>query len=522
MSQVPRVELSGRWWKSARPAAFKDKTLDQALQAYEAAEESFLKYSDADSAEVFRRAIKSCSAAVDGTLTRVEPSERDLLKALKQLDALLSKRLRAIEDEVAQPEEEGDESVENAVFHADRLRALMKMLPKKPMAFAFCVGPDGPMLLLDRTRKGTALMTKLKEETGAKAATYGMASAAGKDLTLEVQGPALSGLEKKVREYLRDNGPMPCSHVLVREEGAQEPAEDVAEDVDQGGGKRAPEEEPLLNMPAPLSLAGSVGAGGKNQRDDVVAAQIALIRRTRAGLEIDGICGPMTIAAIRAFQKSIGFQNPDGRIDPSGKTEAALNGAKSEDYAPSTGSGYGGGGGGGGGYGGGGGGGGGGYGSGGGHAGGKYEEEVPGYGHEPKQKAGWEEGGGGKAKEAADYARRIAKAVSDEKKKVEQKVKVTLDRLTEAERKSREWQSEQEAERARELRERVEKIYEQGKESVRGIKDAAEKYVQDQTDEARKRLEDAARQAGLGFKDTDRTADEGISWVESEWTTEKE
>jgi hypothetical protein len=81
-------------------------------------------------------------------------------------------------------------------------------------------------------------------------------------------------------------------------------------------------------------LGGSVGAGGKNNPDDVRAVQAAL------GIDVDGQCGGGTIAAIKAFQKSIGMGNPDGRIDVGGRTAAALAGggggkAAAGDDAPS-------------------------------------------------------------------------------------------------------------------------------------------------------------------------------------------
>jgi len=68
------------------------------------------------------------------------------------------------------------------------------------------------------------------------------------------------------------------------------------------------------------TLGGSVGAGGANNPDDVKAVQRAL------GIADDGQCGGGTIGAIKAFQKSIGMANPDGRVDPGGATSRALAG----------------------------------------------------------------------------------------------------------------------------------------------------------------------------------------------------
>lgn len=67
-------------------------------------------------------------------------------------------------------------------------------------------------------------------------------------------------------------------------------------------------------------LSGSVGRGGKNGAGDVRAVQTAL------GIAADGQCGGGTIAAIEAFQRTLGQARPDGRVDPGGGTERAMSG----------------------------------------------------------------------------------------------------------------------------------------------------------------------------------------------------
>jgi len=89
-------------------------------------------------------------------------------------------------------------------------------------------------------------------------------------------------------------------------------------------------ERPEATRPgSKLQLSGSVGAGGRNAKDDVRAVQAALNREAQAGLAEDGVCGKKTIEAIIAFQKKLNFKKPDGRIDQGGPTEKALNGSAS-------------------------------------------------------------------------------------------------------------------------------------------------------------------------------------------------
>ncbi len=75
------------------------------------------------------------------------------------------------------------------------------------------------------------------------------------------------------------------------------------------------------------SIIKSVGVNGANERADVIFVQSSLnahsnfYKATLPKLSVDGRCGPKTIEAIKVFQKDyVGLKNPDGRIDPNGKT----------------------------------------------------------------------------------------------------------------------------------------------------------------------------------------------------------
>jgi lysozyme len=72
-------------------------------------------------------------------------------------------------------------------------------------------------------------------------------------------------------------------------------------------------------------INGSVGQGGDNNAADVSAVQQWLNARLGAALQVDGICGPQTIAAIKSFQATVrGVITPDGLISPGGPTLQAL------------------------------------------------------------------------------------------------------------------------------------------------------------------------------------------------------
>jgi peptidoglycan hydrolase-like protein with peptidoglycan-binding domain len=77
-------------------------------------------------------------------------------------------------------------------------------------------------------------------------------------------------------------------------------------------------------------IAASVGRGGKNNASDVEVVQRLLNRQSLTGisvpLKVDGIIGDKTIGRVEAFQKQVvKLTQPDGRVDPNGRTLTALN-----------------------------------------------------------------------------------------------------------------------------------------------------------------------------------------------------
>ncbi|MEI9893459.1 MAG: peptidoglycan-binding protein [Chthoniobacter sp.] len=76
----------------------------------------------------------------------------------------------------------------------------------------------------------------------------------------------------------------------------------------------------------PFSIKGAVGRGAKNAAEDVKAVQVALNKQAKAGLKVDGECGPKTIAAIMAFQQTLGQAKPDGLVSPGRGTARGLAG----------------------------------------------------------------------------------------------------------------------------------------------------------------------------------------------------
>lgn len=76
-----------------------------------------------------------------------------------------------------------------------------------------------------------------------------------------------------------------------------------------------------------MKIFKSVGKNGANESDDVKVVQrclnshVGTHKKSLSELTVDGRCGKKTIDAIAIFQKDyVGMVNPDGRVDPNGKT----------------------------------------------------------------------------------------------------------------------------------------------------------------------------------------------------------
>ncbi|MBM4005124.1 MAG: peptidoglycan-binding protein [Planctomycetes bacterium] len=79
------------------------------------------------------------------------------------------------------------------------------------------------------------------------------------------------------------------------------------------------------------TITSSVGRVGTNMSQDVSTVQSLLNRHRNpplTKLDVDGRIGPKTTDAIEEFQRRVvKLSNPDGRVDPNGKTLTALNGS---------------------------------------------------------------------------------------------------------------------------------------------------------------------------------------------------
>ena len=218
---IPSPELSPNWWKDVKPEGVRGRELEKALKEFEKAEKACAK--DPSSSKKVAKAVKSLTRAVSKATRECDSDEdEDVIDALADLVELAEERLEELESQ-------GDDPL----LDVRRLRDQMRLLRKMPMTFALGLGTgDEIYFTLDRYVTGVPLMTKLKKASGCGLATYGIASAEGSELCLEVKGPSLSGLKRRVREFLKDNQPLPMQKVrLGKPKEEERPAPSKGDEV---------------------------------------------------------------------------------------------------------------------------------------------------------------------------------------------------------------------------------------------------------------------------------------------------
>ena len=212
MARIPRVELSSEWWEEVRPSSVKSRELERGLERLEEAEKAHGRRPSEDTQEKLLERLEAVEEAIEDAEDELERSEDEIEEALEKLLELVEKRREELEREELATEERSTD----ALFDLETLRDQMRLLGERPMTFAFGVGQaGGAHLVLDRSRKGLLLMNELEKASGFRQSTFGLASAQGRRLHLEVQGPRFPNLEREVREYLRANTTLPFRQVRV-------------------------------------------------------------------------------------------------------------------------------------------------------------------------------------------------------------------------------------------------------------------------------------------------------------------
>jgi hypothetical protein len=210
-TQKPRLSLA--WWNAVRPARVRGRQLDNALADFEKAAAG---RADADGVRALARATTSLVAAVGKTVRECHAVEdRAVVAGLEQLAQLAKARLEAGRRSAEEDDEDdGTAAADDSsadVLDPARLRRLMASLGAEPLAFACAFDAAATHFALDRRRRGVALANAVVQASGCTKATHGTATLAGREMVLDVQGPRLAGLVKRLNEHLATLQPLPCT-----------------------------------------------------------------------------------------------------------------------------------------------------------------------------------------------------------------------------------------------------------------------------------------------------------------------
>jgi peptidoglycan hydrolase-like protein with peptidoglycan-binding domain len=316
--------------------------------------------------------VINASKAKQAELTKAK-AEAGKAKALAaKTEALTQKKSDEEAKKREEEEEEGEEEEEEEEGDSfKKLTSALKTLKlsKKPYYFLVCdAKPYGLVISKKDIRKNAQARKELAQIAGGstRPPKVGECRCDGGKYVFEMEKPP-SGLARILQKWIKDNTGLGVK-VMVGTESAEDEEEPKTASVEAptaqtdaaaGAGQaatgeredrpsgaaapsRAAEPQPgrptpaqsaaeaasTTGMTAPFSISASVGRGGKNKSEDVEAVQAALNQRAKAGLTVDGKCGPKTIAAIMAFQKQLGFASPDGLVDVGKQTATGLAGGK--------------------------------------------------------------------------------------------------------------------------------------------------------------------------------------------------
>lgn len=116
------------------------------------------------------------------------------------------------------------------------LKDEMQRLRKSTMQFAFGLDDDrNPVMLMHRTRKAQTLRKDMKGKLGVNRPTYGTATADGKTVVMQLEGPRLPQMEKQVKLLLRKEGIGTFSKAIVLAKGEAPPGGESDGEDEEGG-----------------------------------------------------------------------------------------------------------------------------------------------------------------------------------------------------------------------------------------------------------------------------------------------
>jgi peptidoglycan hydrolase-like protein with peptidoglycan-binding domain len=281
-------------------------------------------------------AVPAVGKYVAEVLAAAETAAREVTKAKADADKTAKAKAEAekkAQAEAAKASDADDEEEESPELLTSKLKPLLRLVAKGETMHTL-VAKSGKQVVVMLSRKPIAPARRkmLADQLGGGSTKYypghcGLEAGA----TTFVLRAEVAGMSKLIKAALLEQTGRRLNKVKCRGQDGDDDDEDEggAPAAERADGDEALEEagakaEPPTGMVRPFEISASVGRGGKNLEDDVLAVQAALNRRLGARLDVNGRCGSDTVEAIVEFQRALGQSKPDGRVEPRRGTARAL------------------------------------------------------------------------------------------------------------------------------------------------------------------------------------------------------
>lgn len=350
----PKLLTENGWKSTAQKFKVKDTGLQRALAIYEKLPED--KYAErlkalaavAQLATAMKRVkevvpLRDVLKYLTDMFSATQSGQRDITQArtaAEKAEVLAVKTEAANQkkaaDEAKKIEQEADgEAGEEADETGDSIARLKNAIlalktSKDPYYFLVCdAKPYGLLISKKDIRKSTQHKKELARLSGGstRAPRFGTCQHESGTLVFEMDKPQ-AGLARILQKWIKASTTLGLK-VRIGDESADDESEpsavaaaaksqsaDAARPGQQAEPGPVPAEAMVPEVTGPLSLGASVGRGGKNKPEDVLAVQKALNNRVKAGVSENGKCDAKTLKAIADFQKRLGQFKPDGLIAP--------------------------------------------------------------------------------------------------------------------------------------------------------------------------------------------------------------
>ena len=181
--------------------------------------------------EDLQNEFKESSGATDNQIAEIQLRFKqaqmflkdDLEKAAKVLEEAAQWISEIKPQDEIEEEDDGEELID-----PKQLKKFMKMSKNKPHPFACGIGTDGWAYTMNKPAKKPNMLAKnVKRVTGATKLCFGMATLEGKILVLDLdpKKKPLPSMLRKMKQWLKENKPLPANKVRLMQGGAEVPLE---------------------------------------------------------------------------------------------------------------------------------------------------------------------------------------------------------------------------------------------------------------------------------------------------------